>query len=407
MASWIVSLLLLSQAIALPHKAGTLRGNHLSRRDETYAVQSGDTGDGIASHFGINFSDLEADNPYVNWNDLEIGSTLEVPVSGLATTYAVAAGDTGDSIASNFGVSFDALNADNPGVDWINLQIGQILQIPACQPTKSAPATTTTAEPTSQPSSPPPSTTSDQPTTTTASSGSATDTNTAAVTNSNAVTSVNDSDGIGAGTDTYNFYQGDGSTNDGWPATISWVSFADMWAANSANMGCPSGVTQNSPDEIQAIHDAIEQVAQVSAVDHRFILAIVMQESSGCVRIQTTVSPDGTVTNPGLMQDHDGTGTCNSGGTQTTPCPDAEIVQMIEDGTQGTSQGDGLVQLINQQTIVGAEAFYRAARLYNSGSIPSDGDLGGSPGATLCYASDIANRLSGWITAARTCTLDG
>ena len=400
---------MLSQAIALPHKAGLLQGYGLSRRDETYAVQAGDTGDGIASYFGIEFSALEADNPDVDWNDLEIGSTLEVPVSGLATTYAVAAGDTGDTIASNFGVSFDALAADNPGVNWTDLQIGQILQIPACEPTTSAPATTPTAQPTSQPSSPPPSTTSEQPSTTTASSGSATDTNTVAVSNSNAVTSINDSDGIGAGSDTYNFFQGDGSTNDGWPATTSWVSFADMWATNSANMGCPSGVTPNSPEEIQDIHDAIEQIAQVSGVDHRFILAIVMQESSGCVRVQTTVSPDGTVTNPGLMQDHDGTGTCNPtpGGSPTTPCPDIEIVQMIEDGTQGTSQGDGLVQLINQQTVVGAEAFYRAARLYNSGSIPSNGDLGGSPGATLCYASDIANRLSGWVTAARTCTLDG
>ena len=402
---------MLSQTIALPYKAETSQGNNLSRRDETYAIQPGDTGDSIASYFGIDFSDLEADNPDVNWNDLEIGTTLEVPVSGLATTYAVAAGDIGDSIASNFGVSFDALTADNPGVDWNDLQIGQILQIPAytnTQPTTSAPTTTATVQTTSQPSSPPSSTTSDQPSTTTASGGSATDTNTAAVTNSNAVTSVNDSDGIGAGTDTYNFYQGDGSTNDGWPATISWVSFGEMWAANSANMGCPSGVTQNSPEEIQDIHDAIEQVAQLSSVDHRFILAIIMQESAGCVRVQTTVSPDGTVTNPGLMQDHDGSGTCNpSGGSQTTPCPDSEIVQMIEDGTQGTPQGDGLVQLINQQTIVGSEAFYRAARLYNSGSIPSDGDLGGSPGATLCYASDIANRLSGWVTAARTCTLDG
>ena len=37
-----------------------------------------------------------------------------------------------------------------------------------------------------------------------------------------AVTTINDEDGIGAGTDSYTFYQGDGTTAAGWPSTDDW-----------------------------------------------------------------------------------------------------------------------------------------------------------------------------------------
>jgi hypothetical protein len=50
--------------------------------------------------------------------------------------------------------------------------------------------------------------------------------------------------------------------------------------------------------------------------------------------------------------------------------------------------------------------FYRAARIYNSGSIASSGQLQDGI-ATHCYASDIANRLTGWVWAPHGCTLDG
>ena len=46
-----------------------------------------------------------------------------------------------------------------------------------------------------------------------------------------AVTTINDNDGIGAGSDTYTQYNGDGTTGDGWPAKTQWVSFVDMSVA--------------------------------------------------------------------------------------------------------------------------------------------------------------------------------
>jgi hypothetical protein len=75
----------------------------------------------------------------------------------------------------------------------------------------------------------------------------------------------------------------------------------------------------------------------------------------------------------------------------------------------GTSNGDGFAADISAQADVDgidyAEAYYRAARLYNSGAIDDSGDLG-KGSATHCYASDIANRLVGWTDSQSTCTLD-
>lgn len=46
---------------------------------------------------------------------------------------------------------------------------------------------------------------------------------------------------------------------------------------------------------------------------------------------------------------------------------------------------------------------YSAARGYNSGALAKSGDLSDAIGATPCYASDIANRLMGWVNAESDC----
>jgi len=67
----------------------------------------------------------------------------------------------------------------------------------------------------------------------------------------------------------------------------------------------------------------------------------------------------------------------------------SNILQMIVDGTQGTSSGDGLVQCINQYGNI-----YEAARCYNSGSVDA-GNLNDAQGATASYVSDIGNWMTG------------
>ncbi len=74
---------------------------------------------------------------------------------------------------------------------------------------------------------------------------------------------------------------------------------------------------------------------------------------------------------------------------------------MIQDGVQGTKSGVGLVQLLDTYGDP-----YSAARGYNSGYVPTSGDLSEAAGATACYVSDVANRLTGWVNAESTCPGD-
>ncbi|MCJ1266691.1 hypothetical protein MMC22_006576 [Lobaria immixta] len=218
----------------------------------------------------------------------------------------------------------------------------------------------------------------------------------------NAVTTINNQDGGGSCVDSYTQYCGSGSS---YPPESSWCSFEDMFNNNKPLMliSCDQfSQADDSESEVQAIYDSIQQIATETKVDHRFILAVIMQESGGCVRVPTS---NYGVRNPGLMQDHDGDATCNSDITLQVqnPCPTETITQMIRDGSAGTATGDGLAQCINESNDSGAVAFYKAARIYNSGSIDPSGDLCLGI-ATHCYASDIANRLTGWTRAPHACT---
>ncbi|OAA64900.1 hypothetical protein ISF_04310 [Cordyceps fumosorosea ARSEF 2679] len=206
---------------------------------------------------------------------------------------------------------------------------------------------------------------------------------------------------IGLGKGYLKVFLGTGAASSGWPEEDQWASFDSLWAANEANVlpiGCGAfGQANDSPQEIADIKAAILSVAASSGVDSRFILAIVMQESNGCVRVPTT---NGGVRNPGLMQSHDGSHTCDG----VNPCPKETILGMIQDGVEGTPAGDGLKQLLAKAGGTGAQTYYKAARMYNSGSIDGSGLLEGG-GATHCYASDVANRLIGWSEGVGGCRL--
>lgn len=80
---------------------------------------------------------------------------------------------------------------------------------------------------------------------------------------------------------------------------------------------------------------------------------------------------------------------------------DQSIQDMVQDGVQGTKTGDGLVQNLNYYFNA-----YSAARGYNSGTIPLSGNLSEAAGATACYVSDVANRLTGWANATTKCHED-
>ena len=201
----------------------------------------------------------------------------------------------------------------------------------------------------------------------------------------------NTTDGIGMGQDKYTYYFG-GPQN--FPPSTAWVDFETMWQTNLP--GIQKSCTwlkmgeDNTLQESQYIYDAIQDRANASLVDHRYILAVILQESHGCVRVGYTTSSGG-VTNPGLMQSHNGDSFVPSHAADS-------ILLMVQDGTQGTEHGAGLVQNLNRYGDP-----YSASRGYNSGHIAPSGDLSNAAGATACYVSDIANRLTGWVNAQSTC----
>lgn len=207
--------------------------------------------------------------------------------------------------------------------------------------------------------------------------------------------SVNDTSiGVGAGTDAYTYYQGNASN---FPSKDRWVSFHDMWDANldtfKYSCGWLDRGENNSPEIIQDIYNAIQDRANASLVDQRIILATVIQETNGCPLVSHTTSSGGT-RNPGLMQSH-------NGHEYNPKHSRLSIMLMIQDGTQGTDAGWGLVDNLN---LYGNP--YKAMRAYNSGYIPTSGDLSEKAGATACYVSDMANRLTGWVRAKSECPDD-
>jgi hypothetical protein len=104
-----------------------------------------------------------------------------------------------------------------------------------------------------------------------------------------------------------------------------------------------------------------------------------MQEFNRCVRNPTSISPNEQVRNPGLFQCADGDHTCNENGNIQIPCPDEQILGMINGGVLGTASGEDMQQLVEEAGV------------------------DGNGRATACYASDLANRLMGWTGIGRTC----
>jgi len=78
---------------------------------------------------------------------------------------------------------------------------------------------------------------------------------------------------------------------------------------------------------------------------------------------------------------------------------------MIKDGTEGTASGDGLKQCLTETGDTDVSKYYRAARIYNGGLGGYHPDDLGTGCCTLCYSTDVANRLIGWDKGNSGCTL--
>ncbi|KAJ7807106.1 hypothetical protein B0H13DRAFT_2484238 [Mycena leptocephala] len=173
----------------------------------------------------------------------------------------------------------------------------------------------------------------------------------------------------------FTWYHGPSSS---FPPMSQWKSFEDIFNANKSEMAA----TGDTDEDIGRIWNAVIEAAKLG-VEERVIFAIIMQESTGNVGVQTTINADGHGT-AGLMQCDGSPGFPGQHGLSQD-----QITSMVVAGTNHFKEN--LKEFGNADT---ADCIYKALRSYNSGSVNAD-DLSDGRGATASYVSDIANRLLG------------
>ncbi|MFZ6765745.1 LysM peptidoglycan-binding domain-containing protein [Undibacterium sp. Di26W] len=106
-----------------------------------YTVLAGDTltdiAVGLSSAAGVSVQSIEAANPGVNANALQIGTLLNIPArlgQTIALKYTIQDGDSYSIIAANLagctGLSFQEIEQANPSVNPNTMAVGQVLTIP-------------------------------------------------------------------------------------------------------------------------------------------------------------------------------------------------------------------------------------------------------------------------------------
>ncbi len=116
----------------------------------TYTVQRGDSLFKIARKFGVTVRAIQNLNGIVNASRIFPGQVIKIPVTtpstaplptappaaGSASTYVVQRGDRLINIARKFNTTLNALLAMNPGLDPNRIFVGQVINIPPAQATR-------------------------------------------------------------------------------------------------------------------------------------------------------------------------------------------------------------------------------------------------------------------------------
>lgn len=144
------------RAAAVNHTTTTPTNSNANTAASSYTVQSGDTLSGIASQFGMSYSQLAQINNIANPNRIYVGQVLRVggtqstPVNTVSQprhnnasasgSYTVQSGDTLSGIASRLGVSYEQLAQSNGIANPNRIYVGQILRVSGQATSYQAPA---------------------------------------------------------------------------------------------------------------------------------------------------------------------------------------------------------------------------------------------------------------------------
>ena len=121
----------------------------------TYVVQPGDTLRSIARALDVRLIDLYRLNPGVDWRNLRVGQILNVPAPAEppppeppadAEFYVVQAGDTLYAIARAHGLTLGEIFDLNPGIDPQALRVGQVIRVGGVAPPQPEPPAPQPAE---------------------------------------------------------------------------------------------------------------------------------------------------------------------------------------------------------------------------------------------------------------------
>lgn len=113
---------------------------HCPPNTDRYYLQAGDTLYGLARRYGTTVAAIEAANPGLDPNALQIGWNICIPRQPVypscpgGTYYTVRRGDTMYAIAARHNITLNDLIAANPSANPNTLAIGQVLCIPSAAP---------------------------------------------------------------------------------------------------------------------------------------------------------------------------------------------------------------------------------------------------------------------------------
>ena len=118
--------------------------------EERYTVQVGDSIASIATHFGITEQALMAENNILRESHLIPGQTLDIPevaTEDFTETHTVQPGETLQKIGARYGIEWRVLAAVNNIVNPNRIYVGQVLVLPNAAQIAALPTPTATPTP--------------------------------------------------------------------------------------------------------------------------------------------------------------------------------------------------------------------------------------------------------------------